>query len=178
MAGTSVASTTSVTTSSAVTRLLVGTHPRRTLARAVLLVVIAYGVFGHLLIPVRGQGPSMWPTLRDGQLVLVNRMAYWIGEPRRGDVVALEVAGGRVMYIKRIIGLPGERVRIERGTVVENGRALDEPNVRWRGPWHVGEIRLPEGEYLMIGDNRAMSQRSHDFGRARRERVLGRVLAW
>jgi len=159
-------------------RVLIGAAPRRTLARVVLLAATAYGVFGHLLIPVRGQGPSMRPTLEDGQFVLVNRLAYWNAEPQRGDVVALEVAGGRVVYIKRIVGMPGERIRIERGIVRVNGAALDEPYVRRRLPWEVDDVQLGDGEYLVIGDNRAMPQRNHDFGRARRERVLGRVISW
>jgi signal peptidase I len=159
-------------------RVLVGENPRRTLVRVVLLVAVAYAVFGHLLIPVRGQGPSMWPTLEDGQFVLVNRLAYWRAEPRRGDVVALQVAGGRVVYIKRIVGMPGERVSIERGTVRVNGVVLEEPYVRRRRPWDVGEVQLADDEYLVIGDNRAMPQRSHDFGKARRERVLGTVVRW
>jgi signal peptidase I len=178
MAGTNAASARSAITTNAVKRVLVGANPRRTLARAVLLVAMAYGVFGYLLIPVRGRGPSMSPTLANGQFVLVNRLAYWRAEPHRGDVIALEVAGGRVVYIKRIIGMPGERVRIDRGTVLVNESILDEPYVARRGPWHVDEVQLGRGEYLVIGDNRAMSQRSHDFGKARRERVLGQVISW
>ncbi|MGH9350346.1 MAG: signal peptidase I [Vicinamibacterales bacterium] len=159
-------------------RALVGANPRRTLARVVTLVVAAYVVFGFLLIPVRGQGPSMWPTLQDGQLVLVNRLAYWTKDPQRGDVVALSVAGGRVVYIKRIVGLPGERVRIDAGTVVVDGAPLDEPYVRQRRAWDVEEVRLAGDEYLVIGDNRGMPVRNHDFGKARRERVRGRVVRW
>lgn len=178
MAGTNARIAVSAITSNPVRRALVGANPRRTLVRVVLLIAAAYVVFGFLLIPVRGQGPSMWPTLQDGQFVLVNRLAYLNDEPRRGDVVALSVAGGRVVYIKRIVGLPGERVRIERGTVLVDGAPLDEPYVRQRRPWDVGELRLAGDEYLVIGDNRGMSVRNHDFGKARRERVLGRVVSW
>lgn len=178
MADTNATSARSVITSSAVKRVLVGAKPRRTLARAVALAASAYTLFGYLLIPVRGQGPSMLPTLEDGQFVFVNRLAYWGAEPRRGDVVALEVAGRRVVYIKRIVGMPGERVRIDRGDVLVNGARLEEPYVKHRRPWHVGDVRLGDGEYLVIGDNRGMAQRNHDFGKARRERVLGRVVSW
>jgi signal peptidase I len=178
MAGTNATTAHSATTSSWAKRLLIGASPRRTVVRILLLVSTAYVVFGYMLIPVRGQGPSMWPTLSDGQFVLVNRLAYWRAEPRRGDVVAIRVAGGHVMYIKRIIGLPGERVAIERGLVYVNGTALEEPYVQRRARWQVDEVRLADGEYLVIGDNRGMSQRNHDFGKARRERVLGRVISW
>lgn len=178
MAGTNARTAASATTSNPVRRVLVGEHPRRTFARVVALVVVAYLVFGYLLIPVRGQGPSMWPTLQDGQLVLVNRLAYWRGEPRRGDVIAISLAGLRVVYIKRIVGMPGERLRIDHGVVLVNGEPLDEPYVKQRRPWDVDEVTLGSGEYLVIGDNRGMSARNHDFGKMRRERVIGRVISW
>ena len=120
----------------------------------------------------------MQPTLRDGQLVLVNRLAYWRSEPQRGDIVALSLAGRRVLYIKRIVGMPGDRVRIAKGTVYVNDAALDEPYVQERRRWDVPETMLALDEYLMIGDNRGMSVRQHDFGRARRERIVGRVVRW
>jgi signal peptidase I len=159
-------------------RLAFGSRPRRTALRAAALAAAAYVVFGHALIPVRGEGPSMQPTLRDGQLALVNRLAYWRSDPRRGDVVALSLAGRRVMYIKRIVGLPGERIRIAAGVVYVDDVALDEPYVERRAAWDVPETHLSRGEYLLIGDNRGMSIRQHDFGRAPRRRIVGRVVSW
>jgi signal peptidase I len=158
--------------------VLVGDNPRRTLARVAILLLASYIVFAHLLLPVRGQGPSMLPTLRDGQLVFVNTLAYARSEPSRGDIVAISLAGRRAMYIKRIVGLPGERVRIEGGTVIVNGAPLSEPYVERRSPWNTGEATLGRDEFLVIGDNRGMPAESHDFGRAPRERVIGRVVSW
>ena len=155
-----------------------GRHPRRTLARAAALVAGAYIVFGHLLIPVRGEGPSMLPTIRDGQILFVNTLAYAGGTPGRGDVVAINVAGRRLLYIKRVIGLPGERLRIDAGTVLVDGAPLDEPYVERRRPWDVPEVALGDGEYLVIGDNRGMAASNHEFGKARRERIVGRVVGW
>ncbi len=155
-----------------------GRNPRRTLARIAALAAGAYIVFGHLLIPVRGEGPSMLPTLQDGQLLFVNTLAYVRSAPRRGDIVGISLAGRRALYIKRIVGLPGERLRIDAGTVHVNGTPLDEPYVERRRPWDVGEVALGEGEYLVIGDNRGMSASNHDFGKARRERIIGRVVDW
>ena len=118
----------------------------------------------------------MLPTIRDGQLVLVNRLAYWRAEPKRGDIVALSLAGRHVLYIKRIVGLPGDRVRIAKGTVYVNDTALDEPYVQQRRAWEVADTLLGADEYLMIGDNRGMPMRQHDFGKARRDRIVGRVV--
>jgi signal peptidase I len=146
--------------------------------RAAALVVTAYVLFGHTFIPVRGEGPSMQPTLRDGQLVLVNRLAYWRSNPARGDIVAISLAGRRVLYIKRIVGLPGDRVRIAAGTVYVNGAALAEPYVQQRRSWDVAEAALADDEYLLIGDNRGMPMWQHDFGKARRQRIVGQVVRW
>ena len=120
----------------------------------------------------------MQPTLRDGQFVLVNRLAYWRSDPTRGDIVALSLAGRRVLYIKRIVGMPGDRVRISGGTVYVNDAVLDEPYVRQRRRWDVPEAVLADDEYLMIGDNRGMPMRQHDFGKARRDRIVGQVVRW
>lgn len=120
----------------------------------------------------------MQPTLRDGQFVLVNRLAYWRSDPTRGDIVALSLAGRRVLYIKRVVGMPGDRVRISGGTVYVNDAALDEPYVRQRRRWDVPEAVLADDEYLMIGDNRGMPMRQHDFGKARRDRIVGQVVRW
>jgi signal peptidase I len=164
---------------SLVRTMLIGARPRRTMLRAAAIVAAAYIVFGHALIPVRGQGPSMQPTLRDGQLVLVNRLAYWRSDPTRGDIVAIRLAGWRAVYIKRIVGMPGDHVRIAAGVVYVNGRRLDEPYVeRRRASWNVPTTVLARDEYLMIGDNRGMPMLQHDFGKARRDRIVGQVVRW
>src|SRR4029450_12115377 len=106
-----------------------------------------------VLIPVRGSGQSMTPTLADGELTFVNTLADIRRPPARGDIVALRLAGARIVYIKRIIGMPGERVAIENGTLFINGSALDEPYVKYRGSWNVPEVILGTDRYLFIGDN-------------------------
>src|SRR5690606_25680995 len=104
-----------------------GSNPRRTLIRAGLLVAAAYVAFGHVLMPVRGSGISMAPTIEHGQLIFINRLAYRLREPRRGDIVAVRMAGPSVVYVKRLLGLPGERIRIDAGKVSINGEPLAEP---------------------------------------------------
>lgn len=157
---------------------LLGRSWRWTLVRSALLVGGAWLAFGVVLLPVRGAGISMRPAVADGQLAFVNRAAYWRAEPARGDVVALRMAGPSVVYIKRIVGLPGERVAIERGQVMVDGTPLEEPYVARRRPWNVPPLVLGPAEYLVIGDNRDMRVEDHDFGRAHRSRVLGKVIVW
>jgi len=76
------------------------------------MICTAVLVFGWMLVPLRLSGISMLPTYQDGALNFANRTAYWISEPARGDVVAIRMAGPHAFYVKRIIGMPGERIEI------------------------------------------------------------------
>ena len=159
------------------TTVVFGSHPRRTAIRAAVLVVASAVIFGVALLPVRLSGISMEPTYTDGEMNFANRLAYAAGRrPARGDVVAIRMAGMSVLYVKRIIGLPGERVEITMGTVVIDGRPLIEPTVVRKAPWNVPEVTLGDDEYFVIGDNRAMSAQNHDFGRASIDRIIGKML--
>ena len=157
-------------------RLILGSNPRVTLLRTAVLVVTAVFVFGYLLLPVRLQGISMLPTYGDGMLNFANRAAFWWCEPARGDVVAIRMAGPRVLYVKRIVGLPRERVEIAMGVVIVDGVPLVEPTVVYKAPWNLPAFTLGSDEYLVIGDNRVMAMENHDFGRAARDRIVGKML--
>jgi signal peptidase I len=156
--------------------LLFGAHPRRTVARLFLLVAIALATFTWILVPVRAEGISMLPTYRSGSLKFVNRIAFMRREPQRADIVAIRLAGPGVLYIKRVVGLPGERVAIREGVVHINDAPLAEPYVRHRRPWDIPEVTLGHDEYFLIGDNRGMLPHDHDFGRAVRSRIIGKVM--
>jgi signal peptidase I len=157
-------------------RLIFGENPRRTTVRIFVLAAVSAVTFGWVLIPVRAEGISMMPTYRSGSLNLVNRLAFLMKSPERGDIVAIAIAGPHAVYIKRIVGLPGERIAIAEGTVRVNGRPLEEPYVRNRSAWTLPEVQLGSDEYFLIGDNRGMREEEHDFGRAHRSRIVGKVL--
>lgn len=118
----------------------------------------------------------MLPTYQSGTLHLVNRFAFASRPPSRGDIVAIRLAGPNVLYVKRIVGLPGERVGIVDGQVQIDGSVLREPYVRSRRPWVVPEVTLESREYFVIGDNRGMSAGDHDFGRVNASRIVGKVV--
>jgi len=157
--------------------ILLGTNPRRTLVRAAVLVLASVVLFGWVLLPLRAQGISMQPTYEPGGLHLVNRLAYVFREPARGDIVAIRLAGRRVVYVKRIVGVPGERIRFAAGRVYADGRPLDEPYVRHRRvSWELPETTLGADEYFVVGDNRGMAIEDHDLGKTRRGRIVGKIL--
>jgi signal peptidase I len=159
-----------------VRRLIFGENPRRTTVRILILAAVSVLTFGWILLPVRTEGISMMPTYNSGSLNLVNRLAFAMQPPQRGDIVAIRLAGPHAVYIKRIVGLPGERIAITDGTVRINGQPLDEPYVRNRSAWTLPEVQLGSDEYFLIGDNRGMREEEHDFGRAHRSRIVGKVL--
>ena len=158
------------------THFILGRNPRLTLIRASALIVSAIVLFGFVLLPVRLHGISMLPTYNDGGLNFANRAAYWWREPARGDAVAIRMAGEHVVYVKRIVGLPRERIAIIAGVVLVNDEPLVEPAVVYKAPWNVPAFTLGDGDYFLIGDNRAMAAQNHDFGTTTRARVVGKML--
>jgi len=157
-------------------RLVFGSNPRRTAVRILILTAVSFGTFRWILIPVRTQGISMQPTYESDHLTFVNRLAFVWRPPARGDIVAIRLAGPHVVYVKRIVGLPGERLEIVEGQVLIDALPLAEPYVRNLRPWDVPEVTLEKGEYFVIGDNRGMRVGDHDFGRVDAARILGRIL--
>ena len=157
-------------------RIVFGRNPRRTAVRVLVLASISFITFRWVLIPMRAEGISMLPTYQSGSLNLVNRLAYLNQKPSRGDIVAIRLAGPHVLYVKRIIALPGERISMSEGQVYVNGAPLIEPYVRNRKPWDVPEVTLTSREYFVIGDNRGMRASDHDFGRVDFSRIVGRIV--
>jgi signal peptidase I len=156
--------------------VLFGRNPRRTSVRVLLLLLASTVVFRWILIPVRTDGVSMEPTYESGRLNLVNRLAYLSSSPARGDVVAIRLAGLHMLYIKRVIALPGERVGISAGDVQIDGARLNEPYVHHRRPWDLPEVQLGPAEYFVVGDNRGMAAADHTFGRVDAFRIVGKVV--
>ena len=131
-----------------------------------------------VVVPIRVTGPSMLPTYRAGGVNFVNQLAYLRREPQRGDVVAIRLAGKSVMFMKRVIGLPGETVEFANGRLRINGRFLDEPYVKFKCNWDFvpDSSKLSDDEYYVVGDNRTMPPTDHTQGGAKRERIVGKVL--
>jgi signal peptidase I len=125
-------------------------------------------------------GSSMSPAFETGQLLIVNRMAYFFSKPERGDVVVLHNPRNvEEDYIKRVIGLPGENVSITGGAVHINGVRLSEPYIQSSNVCHSvcdGSWSLAEDEYFVLGDNRRNSTDSHVFGPVTGGLIIGK--AW
>jgi len=156
--------------------VVIGRNPKVTLVRVAVLIVTCFVVFRFILLPARIEGISMLPTYQDRSVNFVNRLAYRWHEPQRGDVVGIRLAGPHVMYMKRIIGLPGETVAFKNGHVLINGEVLDEPYEKSACDWNCPPVKLGLDEYYVVGDNRTMPQELHTHGETPRYRILGKVL--
>lgn len=123
------------------------------------------------------EGTSMLPNVQSGDRVLVDRLAYRMGSPKRGDIVVFRYPGSNMNLIKRIIGLPGDMVEIEPGMVRIDGRIIAEPYIRFVEQYTYGPQRVPAGEYFVLGDNRVVSYDSHVWGFLPSKYLYGRVIA-
>ena len=150
----------------------------REMMETLLLAVVLFVAVRAVVQNTRVEGHSMEPTLHDGQHVMVNKLIYDVTEPRRGDIVVLRSPeGGPKPLIKRVIGLPGEEVRLVQGQVYVGGVRLDEsylPPSHGNETW--GPYTLQPGEYLVLGDNRDNSNDSRRFGPIQRSAIIGK--AW
>jgi len=157
--------------------ILVGRSPRRTVIRAGIIAVFCIILFKFLLIPIRLQGISMEPTYWDGSINLVNTLCYRFRSPKRGDVVAIAIGSGRhYLYLKRVVGLPNERVSFSGGKIFVNGKAIPELYVKYRCDWNMKEELVGPDEYYVVGDNRSIPLETHKQGRVNKEKIKGKPL--
>ena len=143
------------------------------IAIAVSWFVIAF-VYQQVLV----DGTSMMPGLMDRDRLIINKFAYRFGEEKRGDVVVFLYPGDHTKsYIKRVIGLPGDDVRVERGHVFVNGAELSEPYVaeRFQDDRSAQETVVPAGDVYVMGDHRSISSDSRDFGPVPKKLIYGKA---
>ncbi len=145
---------------------------------ALQLAVLAAIIAAFFVRLPQVSGLSMEPHIRSGEYVMINTFAYRVGSPRRGDIVAFRHEGDeRAIFIKRVIGAPGDRIRIDRGLIYLNGAKLDEPYVQHPDARSFGEIVVPPASVYVLGDNRAESEDSRFFGPVGDGLLVGRAIA-
>jgi signal peptidase I len=123
-------------------------------------------------------GPSMSPHVSSGEFVMIDTLAYRFHTPSRGDIVTFRHdAATPELYIKRVIGIPGDRIRIDRGAVYVNGARLSEPYVQFPDDRSETEITVPPNDVYVLGDNRAVSEDSRAFGPVPDSALTGKAIA-
>lgn len=145
-----------------------------------LIISVAVSAFIIIFLyqPVRVEGTSMLPVLEDQDRLFVNKVAYRMGEIHQGDVVVfLYPHDHHKSYIKRVIALPGDDLRIDHGHVFVNGKRLDEKYVppRFEDSRSLPDTIIPDHEYFVMGDHRSISSDSRDFGPVDRDLIYGKA---
>ncbi len=125
------------------------------------------------------EGYSMEPTLHNGERVMVEKITYHLRKPKRGEIVIVKnPLDKRDKYIKRVVGLPGDLIEINKGSVYINGILLEEDYIAEPVAfWYSHEYLVPEGHVFVLGDNRNHSDDSRRIGPIPYKNVLGRVVA-
>ncbi|WP_053219687.1 signal peptidase I [Virgibacillus senegalensis] len=152
--------------------------------------VLALIVRMFLFAPIVVDGPSMLPTLHNGDHMIVNKFNYLVGEPERFDIVVFH-ATAQKDYIKRVIGLPGDHVEVKDDTLYINGEAVEEPylesakqmteeNQHYTVDFRLEELpggyeEIPENQLLVLGDNRGNSTDSRLLGLISYDQIVGEV---
>ena len=146
-----------------------------TLETVLLALVLFFGI-NAVSARVRVENISMQPTLYQGEFVLVNKVAYKLGQKQIGDIIVFHYPGNPGEdYIKRIIGLPGDEVQISNHQVRVNGQVLNEPYIMAE-PNYSGSWIVPDNMIFVLGDNRNQSSDSHRWGYVPFENVVGKAL--
>ena len=173
----------------------------------VVAIGLALLIQAFLVKPYRIPSASMEPTLDIGQRVLVNRLGNRFGDPSVGDVIVFHPPAGAVSaagdqcgaqppdgqvcmketpaqadttFIKRVVGGPGDRIRVVNGRVIRNGKPLNEPYARpctGGGCDFPREVRVPANHWFMMGDNRGDSDDSRFWGPVPRDWIIGNAFA-
>ncbi len=146
-------------------------------------LVISLAISAFIIIflyqPVKVEGTSMMPSLDDQERIFVNKFVYRIESIQRGDIVVFRYPRDpSKSYIKRVIGVAGDRIRIEDGQVYVNGKQLDEDYVPpvYADDRSYPEIVVPPNSYFVLGDHRSMSNDSRDFGPVKESYIYGKAV--
>lgn len=150
----------------------------------VLTITASYFITTNVFVKTAVAGVSMEPTLMEGQVVIVNKIEYYLKSPKRNDVIVYKQSNREHSYyeIKRVIGLPGETVKIKNGMIYINDEVLKEKikteTIENAGLAEEG-IKLDDNEYFVLGDNRNDSEDSRfaSVGNVLKNEILGKAVA-
>jgi len=152
----------------------------RTWGRDLLLAVLVLFLIGLFLYqPVKVEGGSMEPGLEDQERIFINKLVYRFESIERGDIVVFRYPRDtHKSFIKRVIGVPGDSIRISSGRVYVNGVPLDEPYVPpdYLDARSYSDTVVPNNAYFLLGDHRNMSNDSREFGPVMRSYIYGKAV--
>jgi signal peptidase I len=152
---------------------------RTSMRDLVISVVVAFFIILFVYQPVKVEGGSMEPGLEDQERIFINKLVYRLEGIERGDIIVFRYPRDpRKSFIKRVIGLPGDHIRIAYGHVYVNGEELSEPYVPsdYLDARSYSDIVVPGNSYFVLGDHRSMSNDSREFGPVMRSYIYGKAV--
>ena len=167
--------------------------------KLILTLIIGLLILNLCFAPYQIQGNSMWPTLQPGQYILVSKIDYWQYDrnwwqtwsgqevlpdqqfaftgPQHGDLVVIKAPFGQTEdYIKRVVALPGDHLKISQGRVYLNDQIVNEPYVKAIPNYDLSLQVVPAGTIFVLGDNRPISYDSHTWGYLPYSAIIGKVV--
>jgi len=144
-----------------------------------IAAVVSFFIILFIYQPVKVEGGSMEPGLEDQERIFINKLVYRMEPIERGDIVVFRYPRDpRKSFIKRVIGIPGDRIRVSEGRVYRNGHLLPEPYVPtdYLDSGSYSESIVPPDSYFVLGDHRCMSNDSRDFGSVPRSYIYGKAV--
>ncbi|MDO4369463.1 MAG: signal peptidase I [bacterium] len=142
---------------------------------SIILVIILVRTF--IVTPVRVNGESMYPTLNDKEIMILNKWDYKFNDIKRFDIVVVNTNGKKI--IKRVIGLPGETLKYENGTLYIDGQEKEEPYLKEKTEdfniKDLGYDKIPSNCYFVLGDNRDNSKDSRIIGCVKKSQIKGKT---
>ncbi len=147
----------------------------REVAETILLTLVIFIVINTLTSRFRIEGPSMNPTLHEGQYLIINKLVYKLHPPERGDIIVFHhPRNAERDLIKRVVGLPGEEIQVREGHVYVDDVLLEEPYLVYSGG-RSARYTLGADEFYVLGDNRPNSDDSRSWGALERDQIVGKV---
>ncbi|WP_235587124.1 signal peptidase I [Ferroacidibacillus organovorans] len=142
----------------------------------IVALIIAFGIHQFLFTQFRVDGQSMDYTLANGERLIVDKIPYYFGMPKRGDIIVFLAPDGQY-WVKRVIGLPGDTIQIKNGQLILNGKIVKEPFIAqpMDPSMPFGPVKVPPGRLFVMGDNRNISEDSRVIGPIKISSVVGRV---
>ena len=154
-------------------KYLIPSGSRASIIRLFVIILTAYIVFRFVLTPMKIRGQSMEPTYASNRINFCFRLRYLFSEPERFDVVFIRMAGKKVMYLKRVVGLPGETVAFKDGRLLIDGKPVEETYVSSSKRWNLPPRKVKADYVYVVGDNRSVQMERHDFGQTPINRIEG-----
>jgi signal peptidase I len=149
---------------------------------SVLSGILAFGIRSFVAEARYIPSGSMLPTLQINDRLIIDKLSYDFRDPQRGDIVvfsptdALKQQNFKDAFIKRVIGLPGDKVEVKDGLVYVNDHPIPEKYIEDQPNYRFGPVTVPSNEYLVLGDNRNNSYDSHYWGFVPRKNIIGRAV--